>query len=175
MKIKHTFILPLLAAVLALASTTTASAQEFQYSARSFKATYSFRLVPATSFAPLSATSGVETAPRQDFLRVGAFVADGAGGVRGRMVATTDDSAGNTVVRDFKFTGTYTLDVDGFGTLTLTPEAGTVDEGVETYALKLNNRGKIVHLIQTDNDGGGAKIFLTGDAVIDRPIGMKEL
>ena len=175
MKTKHTFILPLLAAVLALASTTTASAKDFKYSVRSFKGAYSFRLVPATSFAPLSATSGVGTAPRQDFLRVGAFVADGSGGVKGRMVATTDDSAGTTIVRDFKFTGVYTVDTDGFGTLTLTPEAGTVDEGVETYAIKLNDRAKLAHLIQTDNDGGGAKIFLTGDALIERPIGTSDL
>ena len=39
-------------------------------------------------------------------------------------------------------------------------------EGPESYAFVLNQHGedKTLDLIQTDNDGGGAKIFLTGQA-----------
>ena len=39
-------------------------------------------------------------------------------------------------------------------------------ESVESYAFVINNHGeeKLVSLIQTDNVGGGAKIFLTGEA-----------
>lgn len=39
-------------------------------------------------------------------------------------------------------------------------------EGPETYAVVVNNHrsDKLVSLIETDNVGGGAKIFLTGEA-----------
>src|SRR5262245_25761330 len=58
---------------------------------KNLKGTYTFRLVPATSFAPFVAGSGVESAPRQDILRVGVFTADGNGNLTGRTIATTDD------------------------------------------------------------------------------------
>jgi hypothetical protein len=154
------------------------SAKDFKYSEKNLKGAYTFRLVPAVSFAPLHAESGIADTPRQDILRVGAFVADGNGNVKGRIVATTDDNAGATVIKDFLFTGTYTVDADGFGALSITPvvtNPPVADEGDETYAIKLNNRAKSVHLIQTDNDGGGAKVFLTGDALIERPIGTSGL
>ena len=145
---------------------------------KDLKGVYSFRLVPATSFSPLNPTgSGLDTAPRQDILRVGTLVFDGAGNVKGRIVATTDDSTGNTVVKNFRITGTYTAGTDGFGTLSITPvtpaAAGEdiTDEGAETYAFRLNDRARLLHLIQTDNEGGGAKIFLTGDAFLERPFG----
>ncbi len=157
---------------------TEGAAKDFKYSERNLKGAYTFRLVPVVSFAPLHTESGVDTAPRQDILRVGAFVADGRGNVKGRMIATTDDNNGATVIKDFLFTGTYTVDVDGFGTLSIAPVVTVppvADEGPETYAIKMNDRAKSVHLIQTDNDGGGAKIFLTGDALIERPIGTGDL
>jgi hypothetical protein len=147
----------------------------FKYSQRNLKGAYTFRLVPVVSFAPLHTESGIATAPRQDILRVGTFVADGKGNVKGRIVATTDDNAGATVIKDFLFTGTYTVDADGFGTLSIAPTAVVEDEGAETYAIKLNDRIKTVHLIQTDNVGGGAKVFLTGDASVERPIGTNDL
>jgi hypothetical protein len=172
----------LLAAALAFAFLASPSpAKDFKYSEKNLKGAYTFRLVPATSFSPFSTTSGFDTAPRQDFLRVGVFVADGKGKVKGRIVATTDDNAGTTVVKNFRFTGTYTVGVDGFGTLSIEPVAtveqgeDVTDEGAETYAIKLNDRSKLVHMIQTDNAGGGAKIFLTGDALIERPIGEGDL
>jgi len=144
---------------------------------------YSFRLTPVVSFAPFysggSRDSGVLTAPRQDILRVGTFSADSAGNVTGHTIATTDDGA-TTVVIDFTFSGTYTLNGDGTGSLTIatvtvgdtscTPAQPAGDcatfEGPETYAFVINRHGaeKLVSLIQTDNEGGGAKVFLTGDA-----------
>ena len=145
---------------------------------------YSFHLTPAVSFAPFydvagGRDSGILTAPRQDILRVGTFIADGAGGVTGHTIATTDDGA-TTVVIDFTFSGTYAVSSDGTGTLSI----GTVNvtdasctpaqalgecatfEGPETFAFVINRHGaeKLVSLIQTDNVGGGAKIFLTGEA-----------
>jgi len=100
--------------------------------------------------------------------------------VTGHTIATTDDGA-TTVVIDFTFSGTYTLNADGTGNLTIAsvtvddtsctpvqPVAGdcATFEGPETYAFVVNNHGaeKLVSLIQTDNEGGGAKIFLTGEA-----------
>jgi hypothetical protein len=161
-------------AALALFVGLAASAQaapNFKYSERSLLGAYAVRLTPATSFAPFDSSSGIATAPRQDILRVGVLSFDGKGNVSGRFVATTDTNAGDTQSRDFKFTGTYTVDSDGFGEMTITPAAGTLDEGTEIYSLKVNARVKSVLLIQKDNDGGGAKIFLTGEAIVDRPIG----
>jgi hypothetical protein len=172
-KLRHALI------ALVIASFATAGfAKDFKYGEKNLKGAYTIRLVPAVSFAPLNSGSGIATAPRQDILRVGAFVADGRGNVKGRWVATTDDNNGATLIKDFLFTGTYTVDVDGFGTLSIAPvvtNPPVEDEGAETYAIKMNDRAKSVHLIQTDNDGGGAKIFLTGDALIERPIGTEDL
>jgi hypothetical protein len=147
------------------------------------KGTYSFRLTPVTSFAPWydgtnGKDSGVVTAPRQDILRVGTFAAD-KGAISGHTIATTDDGL-TTVVIDFTWSGTYTINTDGTGMLSITTvnvtdtscapaqlagECATF-EGPESYAFVINNHGeeKLVSLIQTDNVGGGAKIFLTGEA-----------
>jgi len=156
-----------------------------------FKGDYTFRFTPVTSFAPWydgtsgKPDSGVATAPRQDILRVGTFTASatpgpgGTGTVAGHTIATTDDGL-TTVVIDFTWSGTFTISDDGTGKLDIT--AVTVDdasctpaqplgdcatfEGLESYAFVINRHGaeKTVSLIQTDNLGGGAKIFLTGDA-----------
>jgi hypothetical protein len=161
-----------LAVILSLMLALTASVQA-AYSERSINGKFSVRLTPATSFAPFyngsSASvpdSGVNTAPRQDILRVGVLRFDGKGGVTGRFVATTDDGI-TTVVKDFTVTGTYTVDADGLGTLFITPNPAVADEGPETYALVINTRLKTLNLTQTDNDGGGAKIFLTGEGARD--------
>src|SRR5437588_3736752 len=134
-----------------------------------------FRLTPAESFAPFlspktcpsAADAGVCTAPRQDILRVGVITFDGSGGVTGHTIATTDDGQ-STVVKDFNFSGTYTMNTDGTGTLSIAPTVATADEGPETYSFVLNkggvNRPATVDLAETDNSGGGAKIFLTGKA-----------
>jgi hypothetical protein len=150
----------------------------------SIRGSYSFRLTPVTSFAPWydgtnGKDSGVISAPRQDILRVGTFTADGAGGVTGHTIATTDDGL-TTVVIDFTFSGTYTVNDDGTGLITIdtvnvtdasctpaqTPGDCATFEGPESYAFVINRHAaeKWISLIETDNQGGGAKIFLTGDA-----------
>ncbi len=155
---------------------------------QSLKGTFSFRLVPAKSFSvdDLSDPGGLATAPRQDILRVGVFTADGAGNITaGHTLATTDTNAGATVLIDFTWTGSYTVNSDGTGTLKIndpplsaqtctdttaaSPSPGTCatdEEGAETYAIVINRHGedKTVDLVQTDNVGGGAKIFQTGQA-----------
>ena len=148
------------------------------------RGTYTYRFVPATSFAPFfdgtnGKDSGVVSAPRQDVLRVGTLILDGKGGFVGHTIATTDDGL-TTVVIDFTTAGTYTVTSDGTGALAVTTvnvtdascapaqAAGVCAtfEGPETYAFVVNSHAadKLLSLIQTDNDGGGAKIFLTGDA-----------
>ncbi len=137
---------------------------------------YTFRLTPATGLAVFE---GVTAAPRQDVLRVGTFTADGAGNVSGHTIATSDDGT-TTVVIDFTWTGTYTINADGTGSLAVTTlnvtdasctpaqAAGqcATFETPETYALVLNRHGedKTVDLIETDNAAGGPKTFLTGQA-----------
>lgn len=162
------------------------------YTAKSLKNTWSFSMGPAQSFAvnpplvcPLVDPAGVAGAPRQDVLRVGQMLFNGAGGVTGHTIATTDDNAGNTVVIDFVWSGTYFINADGTGTLTVidpsptmtdgncTPATGTpalvpgacaTFEGPETYAIVIIPKRGRVYLAETDNAGGGAKIFMAGKA-----------
>ncbi len=172
------------------------------YTARSLRNTYSFTMGPAKSFAanpplvcianpspPPTETvadpAGIAGAPRQDVLRVGQMSFNGAGGVNGHTIATTDDNAGNTVVIDFNWTGSYFINADGTGTLSITdpspsmtdanctPAAGTPPlnpgdcanfEGPETYAIAIVPKRGRVYLTETDNAGGGAKIFMAGEA-----------
>jgi hypothetical protein len=142
--------------------------------------TFAFRFVPAESFAPFlnpstcpnAPNAGVCSAPRQDILRVGIITFDGNGNVTGHALATTDDGQ-TTVVKDFNFNGTYTINPDGTGTLSIAPTTSIPDEGPETYSFVLNkggaNRPSTVDLAETDNAGGGAKIFLTGTATSTAP------
>jgi hypothetical protein len=88
-------------------SASTALADNGNGNTSKLKGTYTFRLVPATSFAPFVAGSEVETAPRQDILRVGVFIADGNGRLKRRTIATTDDGF-VTIRSDFNWTGTRT-------------------------------------------------------------------
>jgi hypothetical protein len=157
-----------------------------QFTNHDLKGTYSFRLVPAKSFSADAPgdPGNIASAPRQDILRVGVFTADGAGAITaGHTLATTDTNAGATFLIDFSWTGTYAINPDGTGSLsintptfpfnsctdTTVPAAGVClasFETAETYAIVLNRHGddKTVELIQTDNVGGGAKIFMTGQA-----------
>src|SRR6266513_2343009 len=156
-------------------TTTTTAATTTTFSVSDLSGTFMFRLVPAESFAPFlnpatcpnAADAGVCTAPRQDILRVGVITFDGSGGVTGHTLSTTDDGQ-STVVKDFNFSGTYTVNPDGTGTLSIAPTVATADEGPETYSFVLNkgnvNQSSTVDLAETDNTGGGAKIFLTGKA-----------
>src|SRR5437588_12094347 len=156
-------------------TTTTTAPTTTTFSVSDLTGTFMFRLVPVESFAPFfnprtcpsAPDAGVCTAPRQDILRVGVITFDGSGGVTGRTLATTDNGQ-STVVKDFNFSGTYTVNADGTGTLSISPTAAIADEGPETYSFVLNkggvNQPGTVDLAETDNSGGGAKIFLTGKA-----------
>ncbi len=147
-----------------------------------------FHMLPAMSFSATAPgdPGGVATAPRQDILRVGFMHLDGLGNADGRTIATTANNTGNTVIIDFTWTGTYTLNQDpytlvpsgdGTGTLSITPSVTDASctprqspgvcatfEGNQTYAFVVSRRTGQISLNETDNVGGGAKIFLTGDA-----------
>lgn len=177
-----------LALIVIVSMALPAIAQAFAI--KDLKGTYSFRLTPVVSFAAYAGTvtagdpAGLGAAPRQDILRVGVFTADGLGGVSGHTVATTDTNTGATWVVDFTWTGTYIVNLDGTGKLSITTitvapppictdsTTNTVvaclgtEEGAETYAIVVNNQAeeKTVDLTETDNFGGGAKIFMTGQA-----------
>ncbi len=144
------------------------------------KSSWAFTMVPAKSFtadAPLD-PGGIATAPRQDILRVGQMNFNGAGGVSGNTVATTDDNSGNTVIVEFNWAGNYFVNSDGTGTLTMTPEPISdanctptqppgdcaTFEGAETYSLAIVPKRRRIYFTQTDNAGSGAKIFLAGEA-----------
>lgn len=121
----------------------------------------------------------VATAPRQNLLQVGYIDWNGFGGASGRTIATTDDNGGNTVIIDFTWTGTYTINADGTGTLSVSPFitdasctpaqlAGVCAtfEGTETYAFAASKSRPSMYLAGTDNAGGGAKIFMAGQAKV---------
>jgi len=163
------------------------------------KGRYAFRMTPVKSFSAddLANQGGLNSAPRQDILRVGVFTADGKGNLAGHTIATTDTNAGATWIITFDWAGKYTMNPDGTGFFSVdavrnlvctdttvahsgstphpvttggTPLAGNVAcptdvEGHEDYAFLFTARGgKRLELIQTDNAGGGAKVFLTGAA-----------
>src|SRR5205823_2817554 len=112
----------------ATTTTTTTTPTATTFSVSDLSGTFMFRLVPTESFAPFlnpktcpsAPDAGVCTAPRQDILRVGVITFNGSGGVTGRTIATTDDGQ-STVVKDFNVSGTYTMNPDGTGTLSIAP------------------------------------------------------
>jgi hypothetical protein len=150
------------------------------FTAGALRRTWAVRLKPATSFAAIAPgdPGGVASAPRQDVMRVGLITFDGFGTAYGRMIATTDDNSGQTVVVDYQWFGAYTMNSDGTGTVSVTPLPLTdanctpaqtpgvcaTFEGPESYAFSLSKSRQQLNLIQTDNSGGGAKIFLFGTA-----------
>jgi hypothetical protein len=163
-----------------------------------------FRMSPAKSFSAASPGDfgGVASAPRQDVLRVGFFVSDGAGNLTGHTLATTDTDAGKTWLVAFDWTGKYVANSDGTGffsvdtidssTMSCTdmtvahsgptphpvasgglpamgntacPTGAAAIEGHEDYAFVGAGGSHVLHFIETDNSGGGAKIFMAGTAV----------
>src|SRR5947207_14289848 len=140
--------LGLLAKPQSTTAATTTAATTTTFSVSDLSGTFMFRLVPAESFAPFlnpatcpnAADAGVCTAPRQDILRVGVITFDGSGGVTGHTLATTDDGQ-TTVVKDFNFSGTYTVNPDGTGTLLISPTPPIADEGPKTYSTVLDKDG----------------------------------
>lgn len=167
------------------------------FTPRSFQKRWAFQLAPAKSFAAAASCgdqitnysaacdpAGLASAPRQDVMRVGVMDFDGGGNVSGHTIATTDDNSGSTVIVDFNWSGTYSLDTlspggDGtgvinIGTITIGDTScnpsqlplGTCAsfEGPETYAFTYSKTRQRLYLTQTDNVGGGAKIFMRGEA-----------
>ena len=64
----------------------------------------------------------VYLAGRQNVTQAGQFTVNGSGGVTGgETFATTDDQLGNTHLIDFDWAGTYAVNADLTGTLTITP------------------------------------------------------
>ncbi len=173
--------------IVALAAVSPSQAAT-KYVVNSFKGTFAFQMHGITSFAPFfdgssgKTNSGIASAPRQDIMRVGVFTSDGKSNLVGRTIATTDDGI-TTIVIDYSWTGLFTIVTNGLGTITIkaptssdihscktgdgTPQSGCETfEGPETYAFVItgNSRTKALILTETDNPGGGAKIFMTGAA-----------
>jgi len=142
---------------------------------------YRFQLSPATSFAAIAPgdPGGVAAAPRQDFMRVGFFAFNGLGNLNtSATLATSDDNTGSTIILNFNSIGTYTMNSDGTGTITLTPVVndtsctpvqpiiGTCamfEPAPQTFAFALSKSTQKMFLIST-NTATGAKIFLLGNA-----------
>ena len=144
------------------------------------KVPYRFQFGPATSFAAIAPgdPGGVATAPRQDVMRVGFFAFNGLGNLNtSSVVSTTDDNTGSTVIINFKSIGTYTMNPDGTGTITLTPvvddtsctpvqpigQCAPLEPSPQTFAFALSKSTQKMFLIST-NTATGAKIFLLGNA-----------
>jgi len=163
--------------------TVAVGAEAASFTKSSLAGKYAFRLVGEKGFSAESGASGLDAAPRQDILRVGVFTSDGVGNLTGHTLATTDDNTGNTVLINFTWKGSYTVNSDGTGTLTVSgdptkliltsctdqtiPASVTCDlswEGAETYSIVLSAGNTTIDMVETDNSGGGAKIFLTGQA-----------
>lgn len=149
------------------------------FQAFDLKRDWLFTLVPVTGFVTNAPgdPGGVAGAPQQDILRIGRITWDGFSGVTGHIKATTDDNAGNTIIIDYTFVGTYLVTADGTGTLNINPSVTDAScnpaqpagvcatlEGPETYSIVIGKKNDALYLTQTDNAGGGAKIFLTGEA-----------
>jgi hypothetical protein len=155
------------------------------YSVASLRGRYVYHLDPATSFGgtALGNPAGVTAALRQNVMRVGYMDFDALGNVlNARAFAVTDNNLGQTIVIDFTWTGTYTVNPDGTGTLNVTTatvpagDAGctpvqppgvcaTLVAPGETYSLVVGKRYSTVSLAETDNPVPAAKIFLNGEAI----------
>ena len=164
----------------------------------SLKGRWAVEVGPAVSFAAVAPSStgldpgNVTLATRQHVARVGVLDWDGNGFAAGRFIAVTDTNAGQTMTIDYQWTGTYTLNPDGTGTLNITaittatcapdppPEGGVCTDyvapsplspvpsyvGNETFALSMSKRYGTLALMQRQDGGSaGAKILLTGEAI----------
>lgn len=186
--IRRSIALVTLVSALQVGARASTAYTPYNYTLSVLNGYWIFHMLPAMSFSATAPgdPGGVATAPRQDILRVGFIHLDGLGNADGRTIATTADNTGNTVIIDFTWTGTYTLNQDpytllpsgdGTGTLSITPTVTDASctprqspgvcatfEGNQTYAFVFSKRTGQISLNETDNAGGGAKIFLTGDA-----------
>lgn len=157
-------------------------------SCNDFAGKYTYHLGSAKSFSA-DAYDGAADDPGnlagalpQSILRVGVFtIKQNCSVSSGRAINTNDTDTGATRSIDLDFTGTITPNLDGTGAMVITfgstnacsdmtvdppSSAGACDfSGVkERYAVVFNKMLKTVDMIQTNNVGSGAKIFLTGTA-----------
>ncbi|PYM37079.1 MAG: hypothetical protein DME17_08460 [Candidatus Rokuibacteriota bacterium] len=144
---------------------------------------YAFRLVSLKSFSAESpVASGLATAPYQDILRVGILAIDENCALTATVRATVDDNTGTTRLVIFTWTG-VAFPAGDLGELRVRPGrpacfdstlftfsggkpptgCPAAVEGDEEYAYVVVH-GHGLDLIQSDNAGGGAKIFMTGRA-----------
>ena len=113
---------------------------------------------------------------KMSVVRTGALYADGLGNVTGHTQTTINDQRGNTTLVDYPWTGTYTLNGDLAGTLSITPAPASywlctppgcsgIEVGPESYAISVSLTYDSLNMIETDNIGGGGRIFMTGQAL----------
>ena len=148
------------------------------FTSGSLRKTWAVNFAPVTSFAAIAPgdPAGVAGATQQTFLRVGYITWNGFVIANGRMIDTTENNAGTTIVIDYTWQGTYTVNSDGTGTLTVTPividgsctpaQAPGVCAtlvGTQTFAFTTSKSLQKVFLMQTSSTVG-AKIFLHGSA-----------
>lgn len=157
-------------------------------SCKDFAGKYTYHLGSAKSFSA-DAYNGAADDPGnlagalpQSVLRIGVFtIKQNCSVSSGRAISTNDSETGATRSIDLDFTGTVTPNWDGTGAMLITfgitnacsdmtvdppSSAGACDfSGVkERYAVVFNKMLKTLDMIQTNNVGSGAKIFLTGTA-----------
>lgn len=169
----------LVALIAAPLLTVAVGAEAASFTNSSLSGKYAFRVTGQMGFSAESGTSGLDTAPPQAILSVGVFTSNGSGFVTGHTLVTTDDNNGNTMLIDATWKGTYTINSDGTGTLRESsvtfnsctdetipaPVTCPSSSGfVETYSIVLSSGNTTIEMVETDNPGGGAKIFLTGQA-----------
>ena len=156
------------------------AANQFPFTPKVLRGRYAFQVGPATGFSATAPgdPGNVAGASRQDILRVGVIQWDGISTATGHTIATTDDNAGSTIIVDFNWVGTYTVNSDGTGTLNMTPynvtDANctpaqapgvcTTLATTQTYAFSLSKARLRLYLAETDHAGVGAKIFMAGEA-----------
>ena len=153
---------------------------------------FTFRLASAKSFTASLAADGdpanVSGAPlqSQSLVRAGAFNSNGMGGLLGHTQTTVTDQSGKTELVNYTWGGSYTLNGDMTGTLTIIPASASAwtctdttvspptsgpcvgnEVGTETYALSVSSTYTLMNMIETDNNTAvsGAKIFMAGQAI----------
>ena len=137
------------------------------------------------SFAVTASGSLVEsnqTTVSQTINRVGVITADAKGGLTGHSISVLDDGTNVTII-DYNWSGTYTINSDGTGTVTFNaPKPADINQcrdgsgaviggcselvGQEkfSFAIVSGQKSSTLALIQTDPPVGSPRLFLRGTA-----------
>ena len=164
-------------AVAVFVSVLAASAPAAKLSTRTVKGVYAFSLTASGSLVGSNQTPVAQT-----INRLGVIDADGKGGLSGHSISVLDDGTNITII-DYKWTGTYTIQPDGTGTMTINAPApsdindcrsGAGDTvggcsalvGQEKFAFVMISGSKTdsLGLIQTDGPVGSPRLLLRGAA-----------